>query len=126
METDSIVATRLTIKTVDAAKAKGKSAGAAKADAEPGNTAPRKRLVKKARYESMLGVYLNDNKPTPMVNLSVPNGSSVLGDDVAAAMRGRSRSTNSAIGRSPISKSPPTASTNSTSISRSFGSASGK
>jgi len=88
-ETDAIAATRLAVKTADAAKAKGKSAGGAKADAEPGKTGPRKRLVKKTRYESMLGVYLNDNKPTPMVNLSVPNGSSVLGDDVAAAMRGR-------------------------------------
>jgi hypothetical protein len=89
LDTESIAATRLAIKTADASKAKGKSAGAAKPDNEPGKTSPRKKLVKKVRYTSMLGLYLNDGKPTPLVNLSVPDGASVLGDDVAAVVRGR-------------------------------------
>ena len=59
-----------------------------------GRRRARKSLAaQKARQKSPLRVdarsVFNDNKPTPMVNLSVPNGSSVLGEDVAAVMRGR-------------------------------------
>lgn len=46
------------------------------------------KIVPAASYECLLGVYSNNGKATPFVNLAVPNGSNLLTDEVLSAMRG--------------------------------------
>lgn len=49
----------------------------------------RKDLLKKAKYESMLGAYTSDNKPLPMVWLSVPSGTNMLNDEIVKQIRAK-------------------------------------
>ena len=69
-----------------------KTAASSASSAEPGAKAesgPRGRLARKARYESMLGIYLDALKPIPYVNLNVPNGSNLLTENILTLLRGR-------------------------------------
>jgi len=69
-----------------------KTAAASASSADPGvkpESGPRGRLARKARYESMLGIYLDALKPIPCVNLNVPNGSNLLTEDILTLLRGR-------------------------------------
>ncbi|MGQ9576291.1 MAG: hypothetical protein ACUVUC_13330 [Thermoguttaceae bacterium] len=56
---------------------------------EPGKKG---RINRKGRYESMLGIYLNSNRPVPCVNLSVPNGANMLTDEILGLLAGRAPS----------------------------------
>jgi len=47
------------------------------------------RLARKARYECTLGIYLDGKIPLPYVNLSVPNGSNMLTEEILTLLRGR-------------------------------------
>jgi hypothetical protein len=47
------------------------------------------RLARKARYECVLGMYLDVKVPLPYVNLSVPNGSNIVTEDILTLLRGR-------------------------------------
>ena len=69
-----------------------KTAAAGPSSADPGakqESGPRGRLARKARYESMLGIYLDTLKPIPCVSLSVPNGSNLLTENILTLLRGR-------------------------------------
>lgn len=58
-------------------------------DGTQAESGPRRRLARKARYESMLGIYLDGLKPIPCVNLNVPNGSNMLTEETLTLLRGR-------------------------------------